>query len=490
MKFTLLSLLVVFSPGLVTNVGASNVRPWTDKGKESARGTRDIRAFFANAAAQPAPAPAPTQSLESDGSESSSDDGSDSSSDEEENEPAPPPAIPSASVRVRAPRVSDSSAASLPVIHHLPPFAENESNEDEELSNGESPGRAARISLDFNDEVSSRIRTASDADLNNRVGNIIRHRGLSHDTDEEATPSVLLAAGGGLLSSEESLSSSHAPGDGLVGATIPDRGETSSSSLFQDAESGPTRSPLEQPLRDYIEYDENDDFSDVFSVPEFTDSGEINLEAGFEETSWEQIDTGNVYINPAFTLYTSNEQDRQFAGECIQFCLIWPFLYNPIINGAAYCAASIAGVLFHIIGAMQLLCVFYSRGAAASGRSWPRVRGHLMGYNYFSMLILKIEEFYRIGRGGLILNQSGKHRWHQDKFLLWNHYRAILSLLCSVKIMWFRDSTTGAQFGIRIPHGAFIVLTRFGSGAEGTICHMVTGADDSFIFVFDFGEKK
>jgi hypothetical protein len=56
--------------------------------------------------------------------------------------------------------------------------------------------------------------------------------------------------------------------------------------------------------------------------------------------------------------------------------------------------------------------------------------------------------------------------------------------------MWFRDSTTGAQFGIRIPHGAFIVLTRFGSGAEGTICHMVTGADDSFIFVFDFGEKK
>mmetsp|Transcript_12643 Transcript_12643/g.16150 ORF Transcript_12643/g.16150 Transcript_12643/m.16150 type:complete len:101 (+) Transcript_12643:304-606(+) len=73
---------------------------------------------------------------------------------------------------------------------------------------------------------------------------------------------------------------------------------------------------------------------------------------------------------------------------------------------------------------------------------------------------------------------------------LWNHYRAILSLLCSVKIMWFRDSTTGAQFGIRIPHGAFIVLTRFGSGAEGTICHMVTGADDSFIFVFDFGEKK
>ena len=56
--------------------------------------------------------------------------------------------------------------------------------------------------------------------------------------------------------------------------------------------------------------------------------------------------------------------------------------------------------------------------------------------------------------------------------------------------MWFRDSATGAQFGIRVPHGALIVLTRLGSGADGTISHKVTGADDSFIFVFDYGKKK
>eukprot|EP00985_Skeletonema_marinoi_P019915 scaffold11594_cov131-Skeletonema_marinoi.AAC.6 len=479
--------LLVFILGLVS-VDATNAKAWTKKGMEGASNTRDIRSFFANAAAQPAPAP--------DGSDSSSDDGSDSSSDEEENEPALPLAIPSVSVRARAPRVSDSSAASLPVIHHLPPFAENESSEDEELRNGESSGRAARISLDFHDEVASdsdgplppRIRTASDADLNNRVGNVIRHRGLSHDTDEETTRG-LLAAGGGLFSSEESLSSSHDPGDRLVGATISNRGETSS--LFQDVVSGPTRSPLEQqPLHDYIEYDENDDLSDGISVPEFTDSGEVNLEAGFDETSWEEIDTGNVYINPAFTLYTSNEQDRQFAGECIRFCLIWPLVYNPIINGAEYCTASIAGVLIHIIRLMQVFVVFYSRGAVASGRSWQRLRSILMKYEYFRILILKVEELYRFGRAGLILNHSGKHRWHQDKFQRWCDFRAILSLLCSVKIMWFRDSATGAQFGIRVPHGALIVLTRLGSGADGTISHKVTGADDSFIFVFDYGKKK
>ena len=243
---------------------------------------------------------------------------------------------------------------------------------------------------------------------------------------------------------------------------------------------------------DFIEYEDgNDVLDDVYGsfLPEFQDAGDLDSE-GYSETPWAEVDTRGVFVHPIFTLYTRNEQDRQFASECIRFGLIWLLFYNPIINGAYYGAARIAGLLTHIIRTMLLFVVFFSRGAAASGRSWQRVRGHLMKYDYFRILISGIEDLYEIGRGGLIFNQSGKHRWHHDKFQCLTEFRAILSLLCSTKVMWFRDERTGAQFGIHVPHCAFIVLTRLGSGAEGSIGHRITGGNNSFLFTVDFGHKK
>ena len=233
-----------------------------------------------------------------------------------------------------------------------------------------------------------------------------------------------------------------------------------------------------------------------FPAPKVTigPTDEINLKVNgnvFHETSWKDVDTGDVeFCGDLFTLYTrGTEQDKELAGEVIGGYYVWLLFFNPIIGAAAATVDYIMKMMLALIQNGTVFVIFFSRGAASSGRSWIRLRDIVWAYEYFRILVGPIMGMYRIGRGFIVWNLSGHHAWHFDKFLDYCDFRAILSLLCSAKIMCFTNIRTGAMFGIKVPHGAFIVLTRVGSGVVGPLRHMVTGAMGSFIAVFEFGKK-
>eukprot|EP00984_Skeletonema_dohrnii_P036516 scaffold37567_cov272-Skeletonema_dohrnii-CCMP3373.AAC.2 len=215
---------------------------------------------------------------------------------------------------------------------------------------------------------------------------------------------------------------------------------------------------------------------------------------GFVKTSWGNMAKRTQFRRDKFKLLTREGQigdmDKKLAEEVIGNCLVWLLFVNPVFGTVTYCAWYIAGMMMHMISSMAVFVIYFARGAAASGFDWKRLYATLMKYPFFRTIIRKIEENYVLARLGMIWNESGDHRWHSDSFQERTDFRGILSLLSSVKIMWFRDTRTGAQFGITVPHSAFIVLTRYGSGAEGSLEHKVTGAGNSAIFTFDFRPKK
>ncbi|KAL7458038.1 hypothetical protein ACHAWC_009539 [Mediolabrus comicus] len=226
----------------------------------------------------------------------------------------------------------------------------------------------------------------------------------------------------------------------------------------------------------------------------FAPMDEINLEVDgqvFKETSWEDVDTGDVeFRGDLFPLYTrGTKEDKELAGEVIGEYYVWLLFFHPMIGCAAVTVQFIMTMMLALIHSGNVFVIFFSREAASSGRSWVRLRDIILAYEYFHILVAPIQAMYRIGRGFIVWNLSGYHAWHFDKFLEYCDFRAILSLLCSTKIMWFTNIRTGAMFGIKVPHGAFIVLTRVGSGVVGPLRHMVTGAKGSFIAVFEFGKK-
>jgi hypothetical protein len=241
---------------------------------------------------------------------------------------------------------------------------------------------------------------------------------------------------------------------------------------------------------------DNNANSEDIPAPEVTlgPMDEIDLEVDghvFKETSWEDVDTGDVeFRGDLFPLYTrGTEEDKELAGEVIGENYVWLLFFHPMIGCAAVTVQFIMMMMLALIRSGKVFVVFFSRGAASSGRSWARLRDIIWAYEYFRILVAPIEVMYRIGRGFIVWNLSGYHAWHFDKYMGYCDFRAILSLLCSVKIMWFTNIRTGAMFGIKVPHGAFIVLTRVGSGVVGPLRHMVTGAKGSFIAVFEFGKK-
>lgn len=231
-------------------------------------------------------------------------------------------------------------------------------------------------------------------------------------------------------------------------------------------------------------------------------AGTLVLEEGekaFVKTSWNNVAEGVPFKRDengevGYGLLTREgpigEMDKKLADEVIGNYLVCLFFVNPILGGVMCCGWYIARMLTHMMNSMRVFVVYYARGAASSGWDAKRLYNILKEeYGYFRTIIQKIEENYVIMRLGMIWNESGKHDWHSDSFQRRTDYRGILSLLSSNKIMWFRDTVTGAQFGITVPHSAFIFLTRYGSGAEGSLEHKITGADNSAILVFDCAKK-
>ena len=53
--------------------------------------------------------------------------------------------------------------------------------------------------------------------------------------------------------------------------------------------------------------------------------------------------------------------------------------------------------------------------------------------------------------------------------------------------MWFENERTGAMFGIMIPHGGVVILSKYGGGVTSNWRHKVTGGEHSWYFALDFG---
>ncbi len=250
---------------------------------------------------------------------------------------------------------------------------------------------------------------------------------------------------------------------------------------------------------------DNDDDNNAefdFDVPTFSlgPSGDnINLEESGEEGQFKEVKLDDIdglddadapHVNQLFKFFARDEEDKTLIAEVISHYYVLFLFFNP---GTAFTVNVIVAMMMTMIQVMTVFVVYFSRGMLASGRNWLRLRSIIMkgnDFQYFKLLVYAIESIAFVLRGFINWNLSGVHEWHMDTFRPKSDYRGILSMLCSVKIMWFRDIRSGRQFGVYIPHGAFVVLSRVGAGVVGPLRHKVTGAKGSFIGVFEFGMKK
>ena len=153
------------------------------------------------------------------------------------------------------------------------------------------------------------------------------------------------------------------------------------------------------------------------------------------------------------------------------------------------CWVSLCSVLWKLLTFELAMCPIYlSRGAISSFMNVPRTKELLSTNPYFKWLLDTMYSHFFVRHFWVLANKSGSHPYHFDKFLAL--FRLIISLGCYGKMMWFKDKDTGASFGLSIPHGAVVVLSRFGGGITSNIVHCIRDGNNSWIIVFELDFKN
>ena len=131
---------------------------------------------------------------------------------------------------------------------------------------------------------------------------------------------------------------------------------------------------------------------------------------------------------------------------------------------------------------------YADRGASTSGFNTPLTMKILQKSKIFGELVEKIVRT-RNGNPASIwvsANVKGSHRWHQDGFRNGVNYRNLLTIGGENKIMWFRCQESEGLFGLRVPHGCLITLSRYAAGVgDSTIEHHITGGKNSWLLAFE-----
>jgi hypothetical protein len=95
---------------------------------------------------------------------------------------------------------------------------------------------------------------------------------------------------------------------------------------------------------------------------------------------------------------------------------------------------------------------YYNCGALTSGFSMKRAYNILKPIRFFSIFLEAMEQFFTLMDLWLSISDSGSHPWHSDKVDY--HFRRLWTLLSITKLMWFRNTKTGAMFAMTVPHCA------------------------------------
>ena len=53
-------------------------------------------------------------------------------------------------------------------------------------------------------------------------------------------------------------------------------------------------------------------------------------------------------------------------------------------------------------------------------------------------------------------------------------------------MMWFKCEDTGRMFGILVPHGGVVILSKYAAGMTSNIKHKVTGGENSWYIACQF----
>ena len=143
----------------------------------------------------------------------------------------------------------------------------------------------------------------------------------------------------------------------------------------------------------------------------------------------------------------------------------------------------------------SLIVVFFLRGCGSSGINAARCISVLMKNPDFRILIEVLQStFGEFGRFWIAANVSGKQTKHPDHLgkVVGEKctHRGLLTFLSKDKVMWFECQRTGATFGLVVPHGALLILSKRGGGADGRILHSVVGGEHSWLLAFDFSYKN
>ena len=143
----------------------------------------------------------------------------------------------------------------------------------------------------------------------------------------------------------------------------------------------------------------------------------------------------------------------------------------------------------------SLIVIFFLRGCGSSGINAARCISVLMKNPDFRILIEVLQTtFGEFGRFWIAANVSGKQIKHPDHLGKVQGekctHRGLLTFLSKDKVMWFECQRTGATFGLVVPHGALLILSKRGGGADSRILHSVDGGEHSWLLAFDFSYKN
>ena len=132
-----------------------------------------------------------------------------------------------------------------------------------------------------------------------------------------------------------------------------------------------------------------------------------------------------------------------------------------------------------------LIPMFFSRGAASSGYSAERTRLLMRSNPLFRKFIDEIYTTFDVCGFWVLANESGDHPWHRDRFSGGQSFRNLATFGTDSKVMWFRCLETEREFGISLPHSAFVCISRHAAGVTSRIQHRVTGGANSWLVVFE-----
>jgi hypothetical protein len=157
-------------------------------------------------------------------------------------------------------------------------------------------------------------------------------------------------------------------------------------------------------------------------------------------------------------------------------------------NEGAHSYSEMSAELWSLCATKGLTPLWYGRrGATSSGFNHKWTQSILQDSDIFGPMVKAIASTRYGGLKSIWVsaNFSGKHPWHRDKYKQGVNHRCLLTLGSADKIMWFRNNETRAMFGIRVPHGAVVVLDRYGAGMDADIEHRITGGQDSWLIAWE-----